>query len=48
VASKSTNTTKGSKPPKKVTCAKVEFTTEKDKRMFLEKFREVQGFFYAE
>ncbi|KAI9764271.1 MAG: hypothetical protein M1840_008562 [Geoglossum simile] len=39
---------RGSKPPKKVTGARLEFTTEIDKRMFLEKFREAQGFFYAE
>ncbi|KAH0544406.1 hypothetical protein FGG08_001432 [Glutinoglossum americanum] len=47
-SAKSTGPTKASKPPKKVTSARLEFTAEVDKRLFLEKFREVQGFFYAE
>ena|SRR5579862_4382070 len=41
-------TPKGSKPPKRITGARLEFTSEIDKRLFLEKFREAQGFFYAE
>lgn len=35
------------KPEKRITGARIEFTTDMDKRLFLEKFREVQGTFFA-
>lgn len=35
------------KNEKRITGARIEFTTEQDKKLFLEKFREVQGYFYA-
>ena len=35
------------KSEKRITGARIEFTTDMDKRLFLEKFREVQGTFFA-
>ena len=35
------------KNEKRITGARIEFTTELDKRLFLEKLREVQGTFFA-
>lgn len=35
------------KVEKRITGARIEFTTDLDKRLFLEKFREVQGTFFA-
>ncbi len=35
------------KSEKRITGARIEFTTDMDKRLFLEKFREVQGTFFG-
>jgi hypothetical protein len=36
-----------SKPKSLVTCAKIEFSTERDKHLFVDKLREAQGLFFA-